>query len=91
MFKKLSARLGIIELVWLEDFKGRVCLQRKRSDGFNTYAYAKGFDIGYTILHEDGTTGGDAIYIERWKDYEGNLKSKIDAVAEADKIINLEA
>ena len=70
--KKLLARLGVFELVWLSDFNGDTRLRRKQHDGFGTYACFMGLGIGRSTLNEDGTTGGESSYVKRWKNYDGN-------------------
>ncbi len=70
LIKKALAKLGLIKLVWLRDFRGEIALRIKRKYPFGGY-YACWYDfgIGTAILNEDGTCGG-ASYVKEWKDYE---------------------
>lgn len=58
------------ELVWLQDFQGKVYLTKTNNNPFGKYAHIYHFTkIGHVVLNDDETCSGESSYIKRWKPY----------------------
>lgn len=72
IIKKIAAHLGLIKLVWLRDYDGKLTLSIKRKHPFGGFhAYRFWFiDVSIT-LHDNGTCSGRE-YVTGWVDYRPN-------------------
>ena len=69
IIKKILAKLGIIQLVWLEDHDGDITLSIKRKHPFGGYMAYRIYLTGRVVrLLPDGSTLGTD-YVKRWMDY----------------------
>lgn len=69
LFKILLAKLGLLELVWLQDSDGDLTLSIKRKHPFGgTMAYRFWVISKAVRLKEDGTCSGQS-YVRHWKPY----------------------
>jgi len=71
---KMLAKFNLVELVYTMDFDGEIRLRVKRTL-CSTYHYVYGISSSCAAtLNPDGSCGGPADYIERWKPYKGEFK-----------------
>lgn len=68
MIKKLLAILGLIELVWTEDYDGAVRLRVIRKHPITGRRAVIGIINIWASLEEDGSTSGCS-YVKRWAPY----------------------
>lgn len=67
--KKLLAKLGLIKLVWLEDWDGELTLAIKRKHPLGGDAAYRMWSVNRIVrLNSDGTCSGP-IYVKKWVDY----------------------